>query len=157
MLRNERLSALFIAGTLLLVFLFRKNKNPMIEGFKIYGLLKLYGLPDDIARLATMQAAHETAGFQSAIYHENNNAFGYKFVGQKLATGENRGHATYKTVSDSVKEFVGWWNRRRLEDPFPMQFNIGSFANYLKKHRYYEDSPVNYSRGMEHWQRQIFG
>jgi len=54
------------------------------------------------------QAALETGNFTSAILRENRNLFGLKLpkVRPTLATGENRGHATFSTVEDSVRDYI---------------------------------------------------
>lgn len=53
------------------------------------------------------QAYHESGGFKSTIFHENNNCFGMKepSIRPSTATGTNRGHATYKTVKDCLVDF----------------------------------------------------
>ena len=54
------------------------------------------------------QALLETGNFTSAVFTENNNAFGLKLPSQRptLATGENRGHATFNSVADSVVDYA---------------------------------------------------
>lgn len=124
----------------------------------IYDTCLQYGVNDNIARLAVAQASFETFRFTSAIFKENNNAFGYKYVGQKLATGENRGHATYKNLHDSVLEWVLYWNRRRSEKPFPLViYTTDVFAEYLKSVNYYEAPLSVYSNGLALHYREIWG
>lgn len=53
------------------------------------------------------QAKHETGDFESDILKENNNLFGMKQakVRKNYATGTNRGHATYKSKWDSIRDY----------------------------------------------------
>ena len=57
--------------------------------------------------IALAQAVLESGHFDSDIFRENNNLFGMKkpSVRKTVATGENRGHATYKNWVDSVKDY----------------------------------------------------
>jgi len=48
---------------------------------------------------------HESAFGSSAIFRENNNIAGIKYVGQSLATGENRNHAVFPSVSASIQDY----------------------------------------------------
>ena len=53
------------------------------------------------------QAVLESGHFDSDIFKENNNLFGMKqpSVRKTLATGKNRGHATFKNWVDSVRDY----------------------------------------------------
>lgn len=53
------------------------------------------------------QATWESGHFKSDIFKENHNLFGMKQpkVRKTLATGENRGHATFNNWVDSVKDY----------------------------------------------------
>ena len=53
------------------------------------------------------QAKHETGNFKSAVYKENNNLFGMKLARKRknTITGENRGHATYKSRLKSIYDY----------------------------------------------------
>lgn len=60
------------------------------------------------AAVIVAQARLETGNFTSAIFRENRNAFGLKLpkVRPTLATGEARGHATFASVDDSVRDYM---------------------------------------------------
>lgn len=53
------------------------------------------------------QAWHETGGFTSAIFKENNNMFGLKLAKRRrtTATGENRGHAVYSNWYYCIQDY----------------------------------------------------
>lgn len=53
------------------------------------------------------QAALETGTFTSAIFRENNNAFGLKEprIRPTTATGTNRGHATFASVDECITDY----------------------------------------------------
>lgn len=72
----------------------------------LFGLLKKGYFVNPF--LIYSQAVHETGNFTSAIYKENNNLFGMKQarVRENTATGENRGHATYNSLFDSVIDYI---------------------------------------------------
>ncbi len=54
----------------------------------------------------TTQSQHETGNYTSAIYLENHNLFGMKkSLKGEYQIGENRGHATYKDVYQSVYDY----------------------------------------------------
>jgi hypothetical protein len=60
----------------------------------------------EFIKMLTAVAMHETGVFSSNIYLENNNLFGMKLptIRETRATGENRGHATFASLEDSVKD-----------------------------------------------------
>lgn len=61
-------------------------------------------LPFKYPDIIKAQMIIETSHFKSAVYKENNNAFGMRLAKQRLtlATGDNLKHATYRTVEESV-------------------------------------------------------
>ena len=151
--------SLLLLAILIAAFLFLGANKPKTrdqvnkDAQEIYRLLLLNGISPEIAAYATAQAAFETGGFSSKIYDKNKNAFGYKYVGQDIAEGEQYGHAKYKTVADSVVDWVGYWNRRRLRMPVPFVFNsLKDFVHYLKRDidpgPYFEADEVKYLNGV---------
>ena len=54
------------------------------------------------------QAVHETANFTSTIFKENNNCFGMKLSSRGWALEENRGHASYASIEESVREYAAY-------------------------------------------------
>ena len=84
------------------------SKNPTDKPFSIENLkaeIIKQGIKQPNVVLA--QATWETGHFDSDIFKENNNLFGMKkpTVRKTLATGVNRGHATYNNWVDSVKDY----------------------------------------------------
>ena len=68
----------------------------------------------------------ETGNYTSKIFKENNNLFGMKrpLIRPNLVTGSRRGHATYNHWTDSVKDYVLWYE-------YFTQFNP-DYTNYLQ-------------------------
>lgn len=68
------------------------------------------------ASLVYAQAWHETGGFKSAIFKENNNLFGMKrSVKRDYDIDSNRGHAVFKSQIDSIKDYF----ERQLQFKIP--------------------------------------
>lgn len=66
-----------------------------------------YGFGDVSPALLVAQSELETGGWTSAIFRENRNAFGMKHPSVRPTTsiGSSRGHAVYRSVEDSVKDY----------------------------------------------------
>jgi len=84
------------------------SKNPTEKPFSVENLkaeIVKQGIkyPNIVLAQATLESGH----FGSDIFKENNNLFGMKkpSVRKTLATGENRGHATFKNWTDSVRDY----------------------------------------------------
>ena len=83
-------------------------KNPAVKPFSIQNLKnEIVKQNIKYPNIALAQAVHESGHFSSNVYLENNNLFGMKkpSVRKTLATGENRGHATFNNWVDSVKDY----------------------------------------------------
>lgn len=95
------------------------------------------------------QFYHETGGGTSAIYKENNNLFGMKLPAKRPTTaiGENRGHAVYKTESDSIQDLLMWLAMygKTIEDFRSAE----EYVSFLAQKGYFTDSPDNYLRGLK--------
>lgn len=118
------------------------------------------GLPDNLALYLVAMACHETGDFDSNIFRDDKNAFGYSYVagsryqegpGRMADNGQYAAH--YRTVNDSVRELVDWIYRRRAEGIFPANLRaITSLAQYvslLKRSSYFQDTEQNYLRGAQ--------
>jgi hypothetical protein len=109
----------------------------------IYSWLRSnYALPDTISKIITAQSGHETGGWTSNIWFQNNNGFGYGYQGGGL-------YNSYPSVQDSVDDVVGWLDRHvpgyeSIQDP-------DTYAQALKNNGYYTDSEANYSAGISRW------
>lgn len=135
---------------------------------EIYSQCKAMGMPEKLCLLIVAQSKHETNGYQSNVFKSCNNAFGYKYVGQRGATKctgspEGDNYAKYASVKDSATEIVKWIRRRQNEGKFPQDLNtITSQAQYaalLKQCGFYGQMPgqtyqqsiTNYTNGLIHW------
>lgn len=123
-------------------------------GRNVYLLLIEAGFNWYQAQLITSQAAHETANFSSKIFKENNNLFGYKYAGQKIAIGSRYGHAYYKSIEDSIEDYKNYYVRNNYLQSYP---DIKTFASKLKEKRYFEADLQTYVKGMEHFYNLYFG
>jgi hypothetical protein len=79
------------------------NKPFSVENLKSEIVKQGIKYPNIVLAQATWESGH----FKSDIFKENNNLFGMKkpSVRKTLATGENRGHATFKNWVDSVIDY----------------------------------------------------
>ena len=100
------------------------------------------------------QAVHETANFTSTIFKENNNCFGMKRSQRGWATEENRGHASYASIEESVRDYASY-QRMILYMAKEQGYIINSDEEYLwlldnlpfgKGRRYAEDP--NYTKSL---------
>jgi hypothetical protein len=120
-----------------------QNLTPDQAQQVIYSWLRTnYALPDPISKIITAQSGHETGGWTSNIWLQNNNGFGYGYQG-----GGN--YEFYNTVQDSVDDLIGWLGRHvpgyeTITDP-------DTYAQALKNNGYYTDSESNYSAGVSRW------
>lgn len=127
----------------------------------IYTQLLTDGMPEQLALLIVAQSKHETANYTSSVFKSCNNAFGYKYVGQKLALSacnnapEGGSYAKYATVGDSAREIAQWIKRRQAEGRFPANLatitTAEQYAGLLKMAGYYGDSVTNYTAGLLNW------
>jgi flagellum-specific peptidoglycan hydrolase FlgJ len=151
---------------LLLAWLFltlSKTKNPpkkMIsinETFfhYIFPRIVAAGFRGELAKYVFAQAAFETGNFTSDIFKENNNLFGMKLprVRQTLATGENRGHATFNSITDSIKDFALFHKARALAPSFT---SIDTYIETLNNKGYFEAPETQYSEGVKTYYNAYF-
>lgn len=123
------------------------------------------GVPAQVIPMIQAQARTETADYTSNVFKNLNNAFGYKYVGQKKwaagsgssapatdAQGNADGgiYARYKSVEDSTGELVDWLYRRQRDG----YFNVAdltdpeTYAQGLKDADYYGVSWQQYADSM---------
>jgi hypothetical protein len=105
----------------------------------IYDTLIGQKIPATLAKIVTAQAQFESGNFSSNVFKQDKNAFGYKYVGQKIATRglaapskEGDNYARYATVQDSAIEIANWLKRRLKEKKLPPLEQITSPAQYSK-------------------------
>lgn len=130
----------------------------------IYNQATANGMPLQLAALIVAQARHETGNYTSAAFTNCNNCFGYKYVGQDIATqciksSEADFYAGYDTINDSVTELTDWISRRQDEGKFPADLSTittpDNYAALLKNAGYYGDSLTNYTNALIKWLQQI--
>jgi uncharacterized FlgJ-related protein len=120
------------------------------------------GMPAPLAALITAQSKHESSNYTSNVFLKNNNLFGYKYAGQKIATrgtpapsseGINGAYAKYANIGLSVQELTDWIKRRQKEKKFPTDLKIITspelYASLLKTAGYYGASVTQYITGLK--------
>lgn len=143
----------------------------------IYNQAVKMGVPPTVARLIVAQAQYETffngKPYNSPVFKANNNAFGYKFVGQKKwpigagtsaasqdAQGNPDGgiYARYANVENSTGEIVDWLYRRQRDKVFTVA-NLTTpqlYASALKKAGYYGQLASQYASGLSNRLKNVF-
>jgi len=124
----------------------------------IYNALIGQNIPPLLAKIVTAQSQFESGNYKSKVFLTDNNAFGYKYVGQKIATQglaspakEGDHYAHYNSVQDSAIELANWLKRRRKEGKLPALEAITSPAQYsklIKAAGYYGASENTYTKGI---------
>jgi uncharacterized FlgJ-related protein len=125
------------------------------------------GVPVKLAELITAQAKHESANFTSNVFKQNNNLFGYKYVGQSIASrgtpapaaeGKSMFYAKYENVADSVTELTNWIKRRQKEKKFPKDLNTIKtpeiYAGLLKASSFYGATLTDYLTGLKKYLKE---
>lgn len=130
----------------------------MDPGKIIFDTVRGAGFPVPLSNLIVAQARHESADFTSNVYKTCLNPFGYKFIGQDLATGsciaapEGGYYAKYSRIQDAAREIVAWIRRRQVERVFPADLSTitspAQYAQLLKSGSYYGDPVSVYTNGL---------
>lgn len=96
--------------------------------------LESYGIRFPEVALAQMWL--ETGRFKSKIFKENNNLFGMKRARIRPSTnaGENRGHASYSSIEDSINDYVLWqeYFMPRYENNYGKIETIDDYIRFLQ-------------------------
>ena len=124
----------------------------------IYNALIGQNIPPLLAKIVTAQSQFESGNYKSKVFLTDNNAFGYKYVGQKIATqgllspaSEGDHYAHYNSVQDSAIELANWLKRRRKEGKLPALETItspGQYSKLIKAANYYGASESTYTKGI---------
>jgi len=125
-------------------------------GKDLYLRLIEAGINPTMSGYLVAQAAHETANFTSDIFKENNNLFGMKLpkVRQTTATGENRGHATFKDIESCIEDMRLYLKYMGYLSTYS---SIEKYIESLKEKRYFTDTIENYTKGMKYFYTLYFG
>jgi len=144
--RYYQRSFLLLIGLLIALKLFRQNSLRTTK----FNEISKAGYPN-LEKFLIAQSKFETANYTSNIFRENNNLFGMKLPKSRstTATGENRGHATFKNTRDSVIDMTKWLNMYRSQAQ--RITTLSEYVTFLKSKRYFEDSITNYLNGLTRW------
>jgi hypothetical protein len=152
---------LALSGALYLTLSRTKNRptvTPSInkDAAKVFTTLTALGFTTQQASFITAQAGHETGGFTSVIFKENNNCFGMKFptIRKTFATGVLHGHATFASLSDCLKDFLLYYKFVKLLDTYS---SIDSYVKALKERNYFEADLNQYIAGTVLYYKRYFG
>ncbi len=116
---------------------------------------------DQSALLATLMVAQsklETANYTSAVYLQNNNAFGYKYyadsiyqagMGLAAPASENDNYGIYANVADSAREVADWIGRRSAD--FTNVTGVYDYAAALSNDKYFTEAADLYAADMNHY------
>jgi hypothetical protein len=107
---------------------------------------------ENFIKLITAQAMHESAVFDSVLYHNNNNAFGMRqaHVRETTSLGEKGSYASYDNLASSALDVLLWIRYNKLPEIYPGLdiVNVRAFTKALKDKGYYEDSYLNYTNAV---------
>lgn len=106
------------------------------------------GFSPESRRTLICQAAHESNYWKSKLFTESFNMFGMK-AHKRVVIGKtskiNGGYATYSSIEGSINDLINWCRRTGAIDKTE---NIIEYSDILKKKGYYEDSKINYTKGL---------
>ena len=129
------------------------NDKPNDAGKQLYNDLIQVVSYSSQAKFIAAQAAFETANFTSQIFQDNNNYFGMKFAGQINATGEKNGFAYYKNLSDSVNDFLIYYDKMQYKKYYP---TLDEYIAALALNTYYTAPYKQYLSGVKHYYNLYF-
>jgi len=103
-----------------------------------------------LLRYIEAQARHESNYYKSDLVARANNLFGMRVpkVRQTLAVPgmQTNGYAVFDNWTDSFKDLLLWMDHTRF--PYSVG-NAEEYAGELYKRGFFEDSPVNYAKGLK--------
>lgn len=117
-------------------------------------------IPDPMKKLLLAQAKHESGNFTNKLTRTANNfmAINHSSNRPTLSLGRNghaegrSGFAVYSSLDSAALDFVYFMQYKNIPDTFT---RADTYAKFLKKINYYEDSEVNYRRALNRWLKQI--
>lgn len=138
----------------------------MIYDQKIYDIAIKNGFNPVAAKLIVGQARVESANYTSSVFKTNNNMFGMKYVGQKLA---QRGtlapanertagdvntnyYAKYASPEDSIRDVIERLYTKTMGGVSPAQLKAAdsakTFSELLKKRAYFGGTADKYANAI---------
>lgn len=108
------------------------------------------GAKENLARFIVAQARHESGNYTNKQTLVNNNPFGFKYVGQPLASKgnispEGGAYAKYDTIENASKDYLTRWYRLKSKkggirlDEFNQYKTPEEYARALKSYGYFAD------------------
>ncbi len=119
------------------------------------------GLTPLLSSFMVAQANHESASYTSDVFERCNNGYGYKYVGQALATACSKApedslhYAKYESVADSAREVARWIKRRMSQ--FENVKTPEEYAIVLEKNGYFGGNLSIYQNAMNKFWYPIKG
>ena len=154
-------SALFVAGllTLLLLFRVRKNISAMEYDLLIQKILQGEGYSPEMSRMLAAVARHESANYSSPLFLNHKNFFGMKAAQKQLKPGApgrpelqdyvapgEMGYAGFNRAANSVRDMVLYLDYVGA----PMHFDsAGALVTFMKSKGYFEAPLSEYINGVE--------
>ena len=132
------------------------NLTPGQSEQLIYQNLVDANIPGELATLVTAQSGHETGGWISPVYINDNNAFGYGYDGVSS-------YKQYASVEDSVLDIITYLHSRVNDGSFPPLDQITDASQYAellknaKPGEYYTAPLSVYTAGIERWLNNNLG
>jgi len=121
----------------------------ILSNYKVIsdGLTQEGIVDEQMHRLITAQAMHETAIFESDVLNRNKNYFGMNMPSKRptTATGKVGGYANYDTRLDSARDYALYYKYVGYPETFK---DVKSFVSALKEKAYFEDNLTNYMAGV---------
>lgn len=146
-----------VAFLMLLKITSRLKKMSTINNIYKDVFLKLLaaGFTESQSKILVAQAAHETANFTSDIFRNNNNLFGMKFphVRDTLAIAERRGHAVYKDIDESIKDFAIYYKNFAYLSTYS---TVNAYIEAIAQKKYFEANIEEYKTGVNHFYKLYF-
>lgn len=101
------------------------------------------------------QSQHETNGWQSSLFKNNNNLFGMKIPSKREYFGnggtpapDGGDYAKYNSWADSAKDLLSWM--RYVKFPVGL-LTVDAYVHALKTNSYFTDGEDNYLKGVKYW------
>ena len=119
------------------------KEQRIINNYKIIRKNLPESVSDDVAKMITAQAMHETGIFTSRLYQEQNNMFGMKHpeIRETLSIERRNGFATFGSLDDSVKDMLLYYAEFKLK---PNWKEVHTFVKEIKNKGYFEAPFLSY-------------